>query len=176
MNYYSLINTPVIQHPSRRKMGAVSDVFLRKDSLEIRGIVATNRSLIYQNRLFYISDILYADTNAVIVCGTGRRFIKSPNDSECLSFKRLLGQTAMSDNSTSIGTVKDGYFDMEAGSLTELLIGGSLADDLLHGRKRLIADSIREENGVVMAKNPALLSRSKGLRALSVRSKYDKSN
>ena len=72
--------------------------------------------------------------------------------------------------------MKDGYFDMEAGSLTELLIGGSLADDLLHGRKRLIADSIREENGVVMAKNPALLSRSKGLRALSVRSKYDKSN
>ncbi|MDO5477864.1 MAG: hypothetical protein Q4G23_01735, partial [Clostridia bacterium] len=85
-------------------------------------------------------------------------------------------KTVSSDNYKSIGTVKDGYFDMEAGSLTELLIGKSITDDLLNGRKLLRADSIHEENGLLKAKNPALISNGKGLKALGARSSYDKNN
>ncbi len=176
MNYYSLLNTPVIQYPSGRKIGTVSDVFLKENSTEIFGIVATNRSLIYQNRLFTPGDIIYTGTREVSVIGPGVKFIKTPKE-KYLSFRHVIGLKAVPlENNTSFGIVKDGFFDMEAGSLTELLIGKSITDDILNGRKLLRADSLKEENGVLKAENPALIPKGKGIKALTLRSSYDKNN
>lgn len=176
LNYYSLLNTPVIQYPSGRKIGTVSDIFLKENSTEIFGIVATNRSLIYQNRLYAPGDIIYTGTHEVSVFGPGVKFIKAPKE-KFLSFRHIIGlKTVPAGSSVSIGTVKDGFFDMEAGSLTELLIGKSIADDIINGRKLLRADSITEEHGLIKAENPALLSNGKGLKALGARSSYDKNS
>lgn len=167
MNYYSLLNTPVIQYPSGRKLGVVSDIFIKENSTEIFGIVAKNRSLVYQNRLFSPKDIIYFGTHEVSVVGPGTKFLKNPKG-KVLSFRDMIGKKTVSDNkSVNIGTVKDGYFDMEMGSLTELLIGGSIADDLINGRKILRLSSINEENGILRAENPALIPRLKGLKAIS---------
>ncbi len=167
MNYYSLLNTPVIQYPSGRKLGVVSDVFIKENSTEIFGIVAKNRSLIYQNRLYSPKDIIYFGTREVSVVGPGSKFIKNPK-AEVLSFKEMIGKKTVSDNkSVNIGTVKDGYFDMEMGSLTELLIGGSIADDIINGRKILRLTSLNEENGILKAENPSVTPRLKGLKAIS---------
>ncbi len=176
MNYYSLLNTPVIQYPSGRKIGTVSDIFLKENSTEIFGIVATNRSLIYQNRLYVPGDIIHVGTYEVSVIGPGLKFIKSPRE-KYLSFRHLIGlKTVPEGSTTSLGTVKDGFFDMEAGSLTRLLIGKSIADDIINGRKLLSADSLKEEDGLLKAGNPALMPRGKGLKALGIRSSYDKNN
>lgn len=167
MNYYTILNTPVIQYPSERKIGTVSDIFLKENSTEIIGIVATNRSLIYQNRLFKKGDILYAGTAEVSVKGPGIKFIKAPKEPEFISFKKLIGiKAAPEGDNFYIGTVKDGYFDMEAGNLTELLMGRGVADDIINGRKILKADAIKTENGILRAKNPSLISKSRGLAAL----------
>ena len=77
LNYYSLLNTPVIQYPSGRKIGTVSDIFLKENSTEIFGIVATNKSLIYQNRLYVPNDIIYTGTHEVSVF-KGKIFKLSP--------------------------------------------------------------------------------------------------
>ena len=176
MNYYSLLNTPVIQYPSGRKIGTVSDIFLKENSTEIFGIVATNKSLIYQNRLYVPNDIIYTGTHEVSVFGPGVKFIKAPKE-KYLSFRHIIGlKTVYSASLKSIGTVKDGFFDMEAGSLTELLIGKSITDDIINGRKLLRADSLCEENGLLKAENPFLTSNGKGLKALSLRSSYYNSN
>lgn len=176
MNYYSLLNTPVIQYPSGRKIGIVSDIFLKENSTEIFGLVATNRSLIYQNRLFVPHDIIYTGTHEVSVMGPGVKFIKAPKE-KYLSFRNIIGlKTVSSESNISIGTVKDGFFDMEAGSLTELLIGKSITDDILNGRKLLTADSIKKEDGLLKAENPALIPNGKGLKALGLRSSYDKNS
>ncbi len=176
MNYYSLLNTPVIQYPSGRKIGTVSDIFLKENSTEIFGIVATNRSLIYQNRLYVPQDIIYTGTREVSVLGPGVKFIHAPKE-KYLSFRHIIGLKAVpSESNISIGTVKDGFFDMETGSLTELLIGKSITDDILNGRKLLKADSLMKENGILKAENPALIPNGKGLRALGLRSSYDKNN
>ena len=176
MNYYSLLNTPVIQYPSGRKIGTVSDIFLKENSTEIFGLVATNRSLIYQNRLYVPGDIIYTGTREVSVFGPGVKFIKAPKES-FLSFRHLIGLKAVpSERNISIGTVKDGFFDMEAGSLTGLLIGKSITDDILNGRKLLTADSLKEENGLLKAENPAIIPNGKGLKALGLRSSYDKND
>ena len=156
MNYYTILNTPVTEYPSGRRIGAVSDIYIKENSTEIIGIVAKNRSLIYQNRLFKKGDILYTGTDEVSVRGPG-----------IISFKKLIGLKASSfDNNFYIGTVKDGFFDMEQGTLTELLMGRGIADDLLNGRKILRADSYKTENGVLKAKNPALISKSRFIFAL----------
>lgn len=176
MNYYSLLNTPVIQYPSGRKIGTVSDIFLKENSTEIFGLVATNRSLIYQNRLYVPGDIIYTGTREVSVFGPGVKFIKAPKES-FLSFRHLIGLKAVpSESNISIGTVKDGFFDMEAGSLTGLLIGKSITDDILNGRKLLTVDSLKEENGLLKAENPAIIPNGKGLKALGLRSSYDKND
>lgn len=176
MNYYSLINTPVTHYTSGRKLGVVSDVYLKDNSTEILGFVATNRSLVYQNRLFYPEDILDISPQRVSVYGPGIRFLKTPKEPDAVSFKRLIGLKAAPENNRVriIGTVKDGYFDMETGSLTELLIGRGFADDLINGRHLLKADSLKEENGIVKARNPSLIAKSNGLKALASRSSYDK--
>ncbi len=167
MNYYSLLNTPVIQYPSGRKLGVVSDIFIKENSTEIFGIVAKNRSLIYQNRLFSPKDIIHFGTHEVSVVGPGTKFMNHPKE-KVLSFRQMIGRKTVSDNkSVNIGTVKDGYFDMEMGSLTELLIGGNFADDLINGRKILRLSSINEEDGVLRAENPSLVPRLKGLKAIS---------
>ena len=148
MNYYSLLNTPVIQYPSGRRIGTVSDVFLKENSTEIFGIVATNKTLIYRNRLYTPQDIIYTGTHEVSVFGPGVKFIKEPME-KCLSFRHIIGLKAMPfESNVSIGTIKDGFFDMETGSLTGLLIGKSIADDIINGRKLLRTDSIKEENGI----------------------------
>ncbi len=172
MNYYSILNTPVIQIPSGRKMGTVSDILIKENSTEIIGIVATNRSLIYQNRLFKNEDILYCVTEKIAVRGPGTKFLKYPKEPDLISFKELIGLKAAPENSRIyIGTVKDGYFDMEAGVLSELLIGGNIADDIIYGRKILKADSIKNENGILKAKNPSLFQKNRGLKALSTKNK-----
>lgn len=177
MNYYSLLNTPVIQYPSGRKIGVLSDIFLKENTTEVLGIVATNRSLVYSNRLYKPFDIIYVGTQEISVVGPGIKFVKVPKAENPISFKELIGLKTLSDkNSENIGTVKDGYFDMEAGSLTELLVGGSIADDIINGRKVLKTEAIREENGIVKAKNPLLIPKSGGLKAIARRSNYDKTN
>lgn len=156
------MNTPVTEYPSGRKIGIVSDVYIKENSTEIIGIVAKNRSLIYQNRLFKKGDILYTGTNEVTVRGPGIKFIKEPKEPGILSFKNLIGLKASSfDNNLYIGTVKDGFFDMEHGTLTELLMGRGIADDLLNGRKILRADSYKTEDGILKAKNPAVISKTR---------------
>mgnify|MGYP000013746580 FL=1 len=167
MNYYTILNTPVTEYPSGRRIGAVSDIYIKENSTEIIGIVAKNRSLIYQNRLFKKGDILYTGTDEVSVRGPGIKFLKEPKEPGIISFKKLIGLKASSfDNNFYIGTVKDGFFDMEQGTLTELLMGRGIADDLLNGRKILRADSYKTENGVLKAKNPALISKSRFIFAL----------
>ena len=102
MNYYSLLNTPVIQYPSGRKIGTVSDIFLKENSTEIFGLVATNRSLIYQNRLFVPGDIIYTGTHEVSVMGPGVKFIKAPKE-KYLSFRNIIGlKTVSSEINISI--------------------------------------------------------------------------
>ena len=69
-----------------------------------------------------------------------------------------------------LGQIKDGNFDMELGYLSEILLGGSIADDILNGRKILRTDSIKEKGGFLFAKDPLIFEKSKGLRAISERS------
>lgn len=172
MNYYTILNTPVTEYPSGRHFGTVSDIFIKENSSEIFGISAKNMSLIYQNRLFNIRDILYSGADGVTVRGPGKRFLNHPNEAGLLSFRGLLGLKASpDDNDLFIGKVKDGYFDMETGTLTELVIGKSIADDLLSGRKILRADAYQTEGGILRVKNPSLMQKSRGLISLMQKTK-----
>ncbi len=163
LNYYSILNTPVIEYPTKKPLGKVSDIFIKENSSEIIGIAAKSNGLIYQNRLFNSEDILYAGTDRLSVHGFGKRFFTHPSEPGFLSFRALIGLEAAShEGKEYIGKVKDGYFDMEAGSLTELLIGKNLADDIVSGRKLLRAASYRTENGILRVENPSLISKSRG--------------
>ncbi|MDP4133916.1 MAG: hypothetical protein Q8882_07875 [Bacillota bacterium] len=167
MNYYSLLNAPVISFPTGRKIGELSDVLLLDNSTLIFGVIATNRSLIYSNRLFKTSDILYMSKDTVTVSGLGERFVKIPKAEGSISFKKAIENNALSDRKHKIiGMVKDGYFDMETGSLTELLVGGSIADDLIHGRRLVRCDSLSLKDGSLTAENPVEFEGSRELRRL----------
>lgn len=163
LNYYSLLNTPVIEYPSRKHLGTVSDIFIKENSSEIIGMAAKSNGLIYQNRLFNSEDILYAGTDYLSVHGFGKRFFAHPSEPGFLSFRALIGlDAAPYEGKEYIGKVKDGYFDMEAGSLTEVLIGKGLADDILSGRRLLKADSYKTEDGILRVENPSLIPKSRG--------------
>lgn len=165
MNYYSILNTPVIEYFSKKKLGTVQDVFMKENSAEIIGIAVASKGLHLFGRLFKPENILFAGINEISVMGPGEKYIFRPTESFAISFKKLIGlKTASYENNTLMGTVKDGYFDMEAGILTELSIGQGLADDLINGRKILSADSFKEENGILRAKNPELTSKERGLK------------
>lgn len=157
------MNTPVIEYLSGRKIGTVDDIYLKENSAEIIGLLAKNSSLIYRNRLFTKENILFTGINGVSVNGSGTGFFLSPKIPKAYSFKKVIGLKAESDeNNLFIGTVKDGYFDMEAGRFFALLIGRGIADDLLSGRKILTADAFKTENGVLKVKNPSVITKKRG--------------
>lgn len=162
-NYYSLLNTPVTEYCSGRKIGYVDDIYLKENSTEIIGISAKKGSLIYRSRLFTREHILFTGINKVSVKGFGTGFFLRPKIPKAVSFKHLIGLKAEADdNNIFIGTVKDGYFDMEAGRFSALLIGRGIADDLLTGRKFLTAEAFKTENGVLKVKNPSVISKRRG--------------
>lgn len=167
MNYYTLINLPVFERRSGKKIGRLTDVLIYENEKRIFGMVATNKNVIYANRMFLRDDIYAVTNDFVIVEGRGEKFVRAPRTSGFISFKNAVENTKLKDEQKNLlGIVRDGYFDMEIGELTDLLIGHGFADDLIHGRQIVSVAGITKKDTELIAQRPELREKNRGIKRL----------
>lgn len=121
---------------TNKYFGRLSDILVNKDTNKIIGIISKNDSLIYRHRLFYIEDVCGMDEVNVFVTGFGEKFVKVvPTFMDFKSCENdIFKRKAIFSDGSEAGKIQNINFDFESGSMTEVEIGASIAQDLLEGR------------------------------------------
>jgi len=135
LSFSRLLNLPVIDKISGKKIGRLTDVYLTKGTNEIYAIVVTCGSIIYRNKIIKSSDVLYIAGDAVYV--NLKNHDKNISAETKSYLKDLVDKEAFNDKGNFLGKIKEGIFDVEAGYLEEIEIGRGFTDDLMRGRPRL---------------------------------------
>ncbi|MGM9551678.1 MAG: PRC-barrel domain-containing protein [Clostridia bacterium] len=116
--------------------GRLSDILVNKGTNEILGIISTNDSFVYKNRLFNREDIISSDETSIYVKGFGEKFVKVIPIEDYQSCENdIYKRKAVLTDGRNVGKIQNMNFDLETGIMTEFEIGSSIAEDLLKGRK-----------------------------------------
>ena len=167
-SFASLYHLPVIERETRRKLGNVSDAYLKKESGELIAIQVTNENILYRNRLIYAKDIIRETPGYVLVRGFGERYaaVLPERVQNAKSYRREIYNKKVVRGDTVLGKIKDCSFDVETGKMDEIELGKGLSEDLLYGRAKLrLSDGITVRQGSVkVGKGNRVLPSGKGIK------------
>lgn len=151
-SFARLYHLPVIERTTRRKIGLLSDVYVKKESGELIAVEVTNENILYRKRLFYAKDIVRETPGYLLVQGFGERYAAVLPDGvqSAKSYRREIYNKKAMRGSEVLGKIKDCAFDFETGQMEEIEVGKGIAEDLLNGRTRLLlSDGISVRGGSV---------------------------
>ena len=167
-SFARLYHLPVIERTSRRKLGTLDDIYVKKESGELIAIEVTNENIFYRNRLIYAKDILRETPRYILVSGFGERYasVLPEGVRNAKSYRRDVYNKRVMRAGEVLGKIKDCSFDFETGQMNEIELGKGLAEDLLHGRSHLpLSGNVTlRQNGVDVGENQQVIPAHKGIK------------
>lgn len=137
-----LINMPILSEKNGAWLGRVSDVLFDAKTMNVAGYFVITGSVIQLLRYLERESVKRFDKGCIWV--EDKNSLRPASDvkksRKYKSFQRDTDGAQIIENGDKIGTISDMLYNTEFGEITHFEVSNGFAEDILHGRKNIIAN------------------------------------
>lgn len=156
----TMVGLPVFTTTHGEKLGQVKDYIFHPESKGILAFVVSKGKPFGEEWLLPIANMKSMGVGAVTVEESSALIAKEEDPKLCASLKRManiVGIRVMTADGTLLGTVSEFTMDTKSGAVLSLSLGSGWANQMLHGKKYIDAESIEVfGTDVILAKDGAI--------------------